>query len=117
MWIAVAQQRAEARIKFDQHQALLIDAMLDQRVGDRAGAGPQFDHRCGRLDVDILRHGAGQHTARRHHGAHVKRLLDPRAKETNFVVETKGFFQRTRGRLQGHVATRRGPQVGGGVRK
>ena len=37
---SVAQQRAEARIVFDQHQTLLIDAMLDQRVGDRAGPGP-----------------------------------------------------------------------------
>ena len=38
--IAVAQQRTEARIILDQHEAALIDPMFDQRVGDRTGAWP-----------------------------------------------------------------------------
>src|SRR3974390_2881418 len=51
-------------------------------------------------------HGARQQASRGHHRADVKRLLDPRAKKSNLVIET-GFFQRARGRLHGHVATRR----------
>jgi hypothetical protein len=35
-------------------------------------------------------------------------LLNPGAKEANLIVETKGFLQRTHGRLQRHVASRRG---------
>jgi hypothetical protein len=75
--IAVAQQRAEAGIVFDQHQPLLVDAMFDQRIGDRAGARSEFDHRSFGIDVDILRHGPGEQLARRHHRAHVQRLFDP----------------------------------------
>ena len=77
MRIAVAQQRAKGRIIFDQHETLLIDAMFDQRVGDRAGPGPKFDDGTFGFDVDILRHGAGEQLARGHHRAHVERLLDP----------------------------------------
>src|SRR6516225_6302145 len=51
-------------------------------------------------------HGARQQASRGHHRADVKRLFDPRAKKSNLVVET-GFFQRARGRLHWHVATRR----------
>ncbi len=58
--VTVAQQRAEARIVFDQDEALLIDAAVDQGAGDRAGAGAELDHGTGRIAIDILRHGASQ---------------------------------------------------------
>ena len=56
---------------------LLTYAVFDQRVGDRAGPGPKFDDRPFGIDIDILRHGAGEHLARRHHRAHVQRLFNP----------------------------------------
>ena len=77
MRIAVAQQRAETRIVFDQHETLLIDAVLDQRAGDCTGTGAKLDDRLRGIDIDILRHGARQHASRWHDGAHVKRLFDP----------------------------------------
>jgi len=52
--IAVAQQRAETVIIFDQYETLLIDAVLDQRAGDRTGAGSKFDDRLRGIDIDIL---------------------------------------------------------------
>src|ERR1700676_1470402 len=75
--VAIAQQRTEAGIIFDQYQAPLIDAALDQRAGDRPGAGAKLDDGPRGIDIDILGHGARQHPSRRHHGAHVKRFLYP----------------------------------------
>ena len=48
--IARAQQAAEHRIEFDQHQPRRIDAALDQRFGHRAGAGPKLDHGARNVD-------------------------------------------------------------------
>ena len=42
---------------------ILVDALLDQSAGDRAGAGAELDHRTIRVNVDILRHGAGEQLA------------------------------------------------------
>ena len=89
--------------------ALLIDAvLLDQGVGDRAGSGAELDDGSGCIRIDILRHRPGQEAARRHDGADVKRLLNPGAEKTDLVVEARRLLlQRTRGRLQRHVDTRR----------
>ena len=62
---ARAQKRAKARVELDQDQACRIDPVLDQRLGDRPGAGPQLDHRPGQRRLDVARHGAGQDPARR----------------------------------------------------
>ena len=75
--IAIAQQRAEARIVFDENELRRIDAALDQRVGDRAGAGAELDDGAGRVRIDELRHRPREHFARGHNGAHVQRLFDP----------------------------------------
>ena len=52
-------------------------AALDQGVGDCTGPRPKFDDRPRGINIDVLRHGAGQHPSRRHHRAHVKRLFNP----------------------------------------
>src|ERR1041385_2455097 len=66
--------------------------MLDQRLGDRPGAGAKLDHGAGRIGIDILRHGAGKRLARRRDRADRQRLLDPRADEADLVVEADAFL-------------------------
>jgi hypothetical protein len=85
--IARAQETAERRIEFDQHEPRRIDAVFDQRFGDGPGAGTQFDHGTFALRIDIARHGARQHAARRRDRAGRERLLDPRTNEAHLVVE------------------------------
>ena len=61
--------------------------MLDQRLGDGAGAGAELDDGPGPIGIDVLRHRAGERLARRRHRADRERLLDPGADEADFVVE------------------------------
>src|SRR4051812_49204595 len=61
--------------------------MLDQRLGDRSGTWPEFDHRSVAMRIDILRHRAGERLARRCDGADCERLLDPGSDEPHLVVE------------------------------
>ncbi len=100
--IALTQQRAEARIELHQHQALLGNAVRDQRIGDGAGAGPKFDDRSVGMRIDVTRNRTRQHLAGGHHRAHVQRLFNPGAEKTNFVVETKRLLQRTHSGLGSH---------------
>ena len=75
--------------------------MLDQRLGDRAGAGAKLDHRPLAIRIDIARHRARQHLAGRRDGAHRQRLLDPGADEADFVVEADAvlLFEAAQARL------------------
>ena len=82
----LAQQAAEFRIEFDQHEARRIDAALDQRLGHRPGAGAELDDRTGHGRIDIVRHDARERLAGRRHRADGQRLLDPGADETEFVA-------------------------------
>ena len=83
---ALAQQPAEVRIELDQREPRGIDAALDQRFGDRPGAGAELDDRPGGLGIDVVRHDPRQRLARRRHRADGQRLLDPGAQETEFVA-------------------------------
>src|SRR4051794_35074122 len=84
---ALAQELAKGRVELDQHQPRLRNAVLDQGFGNGSGAGPELDHRPGRIGIDVLRHGAGERLARRRDRADRERFFDPRADEANFVVE------------------------------
>ena len=86
--IARAQNPAEGRIELEQHQPRRRDAGGDQRFGHRTGPRPELDHRSLAVRIDIARHGAGEHLARRLHRADRQRPLDPRADEMHLVVET-----------------------------
>ena len=62
----------------------------DQRRGDDAGAGAQFQDRAGLVDGSICaRHGPAERAARRRDGADILRLRDEAAEETQ-IVEHEG---------------------------
>ena len=100
--IARAQQPAEHRIEFDQHQARRIDAAIDQRFGDGAGARSELDHGPRNIDIDMARHGAGEKASRRRDRAGRQWLVQPGADESDFVVETKALLVGN-GWLETHV--------------
>src|SRR4029079_13149072 len=55
--IARAQQTAEHGIEFYKDQTRGIDAMADQRFGNRTRAWPELNDRAIRLWIDATRHG------------------------------------------------------------
>jgi hypothetical protein len=90
--IAGAQQAAERRIEFNQHEARRIDAALHQRLGHRTGAGAKLDDGARAVRIDATRHGARQHLPRRGDGSHRKWLVDPVPDEGHLVQETETAF-------------------------
>src|SRR6516165_6302748 len=90
--IARTQQAAEDRIELDQHQARRIDALREQCLGDRPGAGAKLDDRPRPARIDIGSHGARERAARRSYGAGRQRLFDPGAEEAHVVVETNAVL-------------------------
>ena len=88
-WIAIAQQRTETGIVFDENELRRIDAALDQRVGDRAGPRAELDDGSRCIRIDKLRHSPRKQLARGHDGPHVQRLFNPRAKKANLIVEAR----------------------------
>src|SRR5262249_55604170 len=85
--IALARREAEGGIEVHQHQPRGGDALRDQRLGDRAGAGTELDDRTRHGRIDIARHGAGERAAGGRHRPGGQRLLDPAADEAHLVVE------------------------------
>ena len=85
--IARTQDSAERRIEFDQHEPRRRDSGLDQRLRNRPGPGAELDDRPVAIRIDIARHGARKHFARRRHRADGQRPLDPGADEAHLVVE------------------------------
>src|SRR5260370_20467384 len=76
----------------DQDEAGGVDALREQRLGDRPGAGGKLDDRTRPARIDIGGHGARERAARRGYGAGRERLLDPGTDEAHFVIETNAVL-------------------------
>ncbi len=81
------QETAECRIEFDENQSRGRDAGLDQSFGDRPGPRSKLNDRPVAMRIDIPRHGAREHLARRRHRTHRQRPLEPGADEAHFVIK------------------------------
>ena len=79
--------RQKAGLNSTQHEPRRSDAGLDQSFGDRPGPRSELDHRPVAVRIDIARHGARKHFARRRHRADGQRPLDPGADEAHLVIE------------------------------
>ena len=84
----LAEQRAKIRIEFDEREAAGLDAAQEQRAGNDAGAGSEFDDRAGDKGIDGARHRLSQGRAGRHHGADQPRIVEPGPEKPHFIGET-----------------------------
>src|SRR5262249_18724029 len=75
----------------DQHESRWINTLRHQRIGNRTGARAELDDRSWHIRIDVGRHLARQHAARRRHRADRQRLLDPGAEEAELVIDADAF--------------------------
>ena len=85
-------RRRPSRHSQIQDQPRRIDAMLNQRLGHRAGARTEFDHRTGRSRIHIARHGAREYFSGRGYSADRQRLFQPGTNKPDLVVKTQALF-------------------------
>lgn len=92
---AQAEQARQLGIVFNGHQPLLAQAVFDERLGDRSGAGAEFEHETFRVGRQPARHRGGEFGRTGCDGAGPLRIGEP-------FLQKQGRVGQCRDELFGH---------------